>query len=296
VRNRGPGDFWLTAHAAALKNRTPLRVMFELTYTCNFNCPHCYVPPSWRRKKDLSTTQVFDVIRSLAACGCFYLGLTGGEIFLRRDIWKILEFVRRQGMQTILYTNGSLIDKSAAERLSDIGVNKVDITLPGRSRKVFEGITGVRGSHGKVFRAIGHLHKHGVPLGFKTCLLKANQPEIGSILDFCAKLGSPHRLDDGPSVRIDGDRAPLGFAVRDNGADFLKSGHFQCASGISQCAITPQGRLKLCPLVPWPSVDVTRGKFRRVWEELPRLMAGHPYRSRERLTYACPGCAIRRVS
>ena len=58
-------DFWQTLHGIARSGRNPLRVMFELTYACNFHCKHCYVPARYRGTETLSTAQVFDVIRQL---------------------------------------------------------------------------------------------------------------------------------------------------------------------------------------------------------------------------------------
>jgi MoaA/NifB/PqqE/SkfB family radical SAM enzyme len=256
-------DFWQSIHADADNRHLPLRVMFELTYKCNFNCRHCYVPKSWRRKKELDTKSVLDIIKQLRDAGCFYLGFTGGEIFMRTDIWKILKFSRKQGMQIILYTNGSLLDKKNSQRIADMGVNKVDITLPGISEKVFDNVTGVRGSQKAVFSAIDHLHRDKVNLGFKTCLLKANKSEIKAIEAFCAGIKSPHRLDDALSPPI--DRLPVNRITPQK--------LFKCGGGISQCAITPVGQVKLCPLVDWPKIKISRNKkFHQIWEKLPKMI------------------------
>ena len=263
MRTAAYDDFWEKIHHQARENHLPLRVMFELTYRCNFNCRHCYVPRSWRRRKDLNTTGIFAIIRQLKDAGCFYLGFTGGEIFLRPDIWRILEFSERQGMQNILYTNGSLITEQAAKRLAGMGVNKVDITLPGISEKVFDGVTGVNGSCRSVFTAINFLRKHKVNLGFKTCLLKANQGEIKAIEHFCNSLNCQYRLDDSPSPRIDQlmiDRAK-------------PTKTFKCGGGITQCAITPAGQVKLCPAVEWPKTKISRYKtFNQIWTKLPDMI------------------------
>jgi MoaA/NifB/PqqE/SkfB family radical SAM enzyme len=265
--------FWQNIHKSARSSRRPLRVMFELTYRCNFICRHCYVPKTWRRKEDLSTAGVLDIIRQLKAAGCFYLGFTGGEIFTRPDIYKIIEFSRKQGMQVILYTNGSLIDKPAAKRIAAIGVNKVDITLPARNQAVFEAITAVPGSHKAVFTAIEYLQKYKVALGFKTCLVKANQGEIEAIKSFCARLGCQHRFDDSTSPRIDQLMSKQAKS----------SSGFKCGATITQCAITPQGEVKLCPMVAWPGIKISsRQSFSRIWKSLPEMLKA------EKCRVACP--------
>ena len=83
---------------AATRHHLPARVMFELTYRCNFACGYCYVPDSFRKKyqkRELNTKQVFYILDQLKEVGCFYLGFTGGEVFLRQDIWTILWHARK---------------------------------------------------------------------------------------------------------------------------------------------------------------------------------------------------------
>ena len=251
-------DFSRKLHLSARAQNQPLRVMFELTYACNFKCEHCYIPESYRRLKTLNTKQVFDVIRQLKDAGCFYLGFTGGEIFTRPDIKKILKFSSRQGFQTILYSNGSLITKHLAEYIVDLGTNKIDITVPGLSRQVFEKISGLKGSYKKVFSAIGYLMQYKANLGLKTCRLGANAKEIKGIQDFAADLGVKHRLTD----RLLAPWKPL-TAV----------GALKCGSGNSQCAITPDGKLKLCVMLNWPKIKIAQNRgFSKAWAGLTRRL------------------------
>ena len=165
-------QFYIRIHNAAKDKHLPLRVMFELTYRCNFYCQHCYVPLSYRKiseQKELKTKQVLSLLEQLKDIGCFYLGFTGGEPFIREDIMDILWGARRKGFEVLIYTNGSLIDEKIAEQLADLRPNKVDITIPAMSEVSFEAITQMPGSHKKVFNAIDLLYKKGVNLGFKSC-------------------------------------------------------------------------------------------------------------------------------
>ncbi len=273
-------------HKEAKDKHRPLRVMFELTYACNFNCRHCYVPHTYRKRKTLSTADIFAVILQLKDCGCFYLGFTGGEIFTRPDIWKIIGFARKHGLELILYTNGSLINKDGAKRLSDLRVNKVDITIPAISEKTFESITGLVGSHKNFFNAIEYLKRYKVNLGFKTCLLKANQNEIAAIKRFCRTLNAPHRLGDELMPRLDGSLVPYKYRPSATDDNIVKTtgcferiqtqaAHvdelFKCGAGLNQCAISPDGRLKLCLMINWPNTLVKKD-FAQNWERVPLLL------------------------
>jgi len=274
--------FWQDIHKSARDKGYPLRVMFELTYRCNFKCKHCYVPHSYRKYNELKTEEIFSTLDQLKERGCFYLGFTGGEPFMRKDILEILAYARNAGFEVIVYTNGSLINKKIAEKLARFCPNKVDITIPGMSRNVFERISGVLGSRDKVFKAIWLLKKNNVKLGFKSCVLKENQAEISKIENFATSLGALHRLDDMLSARLDGSKEPYKYRgrPRDNSEFKVKNSKlkskigkevcdskelvpgpktknlFKCGVGISQVAITPQGELKMCLMIDYPRYKI----------------------------------------
>ncbi len=78
--------------SVSLEQRLPLRAAFELTYRCNFQCLHCYLPPerrSLKAGKELSGRQVFSILEQMRDIGVIFVGFTGGEVFLRKDIFDI---------------------------------------------------------------------------------------------------------------------------------------------------------------------------------------------------------------
>ena len=86
--------------------------------------------------------EIHRILDQLRDIGCFYLGFTGGEPFMRNDIMDILWYAKKSGFEVIIYSNGSLIDEKIADELADLRPNKVDITIPGMSKDVFEKISG----------------------------------------------------------------------------------------------------------------------------------------------------------
>lgn len=82
----------------AQSKKIPLAIQFDLTYRCHQSCLHCYLPETWRRGEgpgpELSTLQVQAILTQLAAAGTLFLSFSGGEIFLRPDLWTILEEAR----------------------------------------------------------------------------------------------------------------------------------------------------------------------------------------------------------
>jgi radical SAM protein with 4Fe4S-binding SPASM domain len=256
--------------------------MFELTYRCNLRCKHCYIPFSYRNKKELKTEEVFSILDQLSDSGCFYLGFTGGEPLIRKDALKIFNYAKKRGLQTIINTNASLITKSLASTIAQLAPNKVDITLHSMDANSFDRITGVKGSYKKVFAAVDYLHKENVPLGFKTCLLRENESEINKIGRFARSLGAFYRVDNLLSYRLDGSSDPFKYrgSLKDN-TRFLKTKYpranisnnlFFCGSGTRQAAITPSGELKICLLINYPKFKIINESFASAWRKLYHLV------------------------
>jgi len=288
-------------HKAAKNKGFPLRIMFELTYRCNFNCKHCYIPQNYRNYNELKTKEVFSILDQLADIGCFYLGFTGGEPFIREDILDILWYAKKLGFEIIIYTNGFFIDEGIAQQLALLKLNKVDITIPGINRIAFECISGVSGSRDKVFKAIGLLYKKRVNLGFKTCVLKENEKEISQIQDFAYSLSALHRLDDMLLPCLDGSKEPFKYrgALIENSdaSDAQRAAYpiphasgralnqslvnpsanhrelFKCGVGITQAAITPLGELKMCLMIDYPKYKILENSLKDCWQRLKDLVS-----------------------
>lgn len=263
-------NFWQRIHKSAKEKGFPLRAMFELTYRCNFYCKHCYVPFGYRRYKELKTKEAFSILDQLADMGCFYLGFTGGEPFMRKDIMDILWYAKKKGFEVIIYTNGSLINKKKAEGLVGLRPNKIDITIPAMSKAAFERISGVGGSRDKVFRTIDFLYKMGVNLGFKTCVLKENEAEIDEIQKFVESLQALHRLDDTLSARLDGSREPYKYRGVFRNCEATES---RSRRGSEQRAVFAKSEIALSDICDSP-LAMTKV------EKLTRPKAGKPARTK----------------
>ncbi|MCX5694546.1 MAG: radical SAM protein [Candidatus Omnitrophica bacterium] len=297
-------------HSFARENKFPLRVMFELTYDCNFHCKHCYIPKSYKSREELKTKEIFLILDQLKKIGCFYLGFTGGEPFLRKDILEILGYAKKLGFEIIVYTNGSLINNKMAAELSRLRLNKIDITIPAMSKVSFDQISGVAGSRDKVFNAITLLHKKRVNLGFKTCVLKNNEPEIKEIEKFSASLGALHRLDNMLYSRLDGSGKPYKYGKQDSrllvsnyrlplGLDCaipirkdktsVTGSIFECGVGVTQAAITPAGELKMCLMIDRPRYKILETSLVIAWAKLSNLVS----KIKPSKNYRCGKCDLK---
>ena len=125
-------------------------VMLELTWRCNLACDFCYLRHFGVLNKpgaemDLKTIAGF--IESFHEKTHFYL--SGGEPFLRDDIFEISALIRKKGHECGINTNGLLLDRRAALRLLKNPPDYVIFSLHGPA-SVHDKITGLKGTYRKV--------------------------------------------------------------------------------------------------------------------------------------------------
>ena len=88
----------------ALTLGVPLSVHLDLTYRCNEHCIHCYLDQE--DHGEMNTAEIKGVLDQLAAAGVFFLVFSGGEIFLRTDLFELIEHARSLMFCVKLKTNG----------------------------------------------------------------------------------------------------------------------------------------------------------------------------------------------
>jgi MoaA/NifB/PqqE/SkfB family radical SAM enzyme len=79
--------------ARALRLGIPLGVQLDLTYRCNERCIHCYLDHD--DHGEMTLAEITALLDQLADAGVFFLTISGGEIFLRPDLFDILEHAHR---------------------------------------------------------------------------------------------------------------------------------------------------------------------------------------------------------
>ncbi len=171
-------EFHKKITAMAMDKGLPLSGSFELTSRCNFKCKMCYVcSPSNDRKAmeaELTAEQWIELGKQARDAGMFYLILTGGEVFLRKDFQKIYEALIEMGLNITIFTNGSLITPEKARWLGKLPPHRVSITVYGGSPDTYEKVTGSRDGYMNTLRALEALRSEGIRLEVKTTVVEGN--------------------------------------------------------------------------------------------------------------------------
>jgi MoaA/NifB/PqqE/SkfB family radical SAM enzyme len=104
----------------------PSHAQIGLTNACPQNCEYCYNKD--RKGSVMDTDTICKVIADLKKMGLVWLGFTGGEPLLNRDIVKIAESAGDDCAKK-LFTTGCTLTRSLASDLRSAGVFSVSVSL-----------------------------------------------------------------------------------------------------------------------------------------------------------------------
>jgi len=124
----------------------PPVVVWNFTNVCNLRCKHCYQSAGKKLPHELSLEKRLDVIDQLAKEDVFSIAFSGGEPLMDKDIWKVIKRAKENFMYVSVATNGTLITPQVAKRLSDVGVDYVEISLDSVNPEKHDEFRGVKGA------------------------------------------------------------------------------------------------------------------------------------------------------
>ena len=181
----GPDSHGNKPHAPVNRagERRPI-VVWSTTRTCNLNCVHCYTDSRDKvYSGELTTDEGIALINDLALFSIPSLLFSGGEPLMRRDLLRLIEHAARKNVRPVLSTNGTLIDRQAANDLKNAGIVYVGISLDG-IEDVNDKFRGARGAFSRAMNGFENCTAVGQRVGLRLTLTKRNYADLGKIFDF----------------------------------------------------------------------------------------------------------------
>ncbi len=161
----------------------PSRATLELTMRCNLNCHMCH------RDKDndgeLGTKEIKKVIDHLGPVEKVHL--TGGEVFLRRDIFEILDYL--QDKKVSLNTNGTLLTGDKVAKLSKYdNISRIGFSIDGVG-ETHDRIRGFKHAFERTIEAI-RLTSESIPVSVNSVVLGENLSKLDELLLLAKRLSA----------------------------------------------------------------------------------------------------------
>jgi len=181
-------------------DRLPMGAVYEATMRCNLHCEFCYVGDllnlegEWREELSLEA-----LAKAFPEQDGFQVSLTGGEIFMRKDIMSVLDLFRTKGYTCgYLTTNGTIITEERAEALADLAakgfLKHISVSVDG-PKDLHDAARGLKGTFERTTLGLKRLQaaakKAGAPLrvGINTTVAHESLEALDRMVDVASELG-----------------------------------------------------------------------------------------------------------
>lgn len=158
-------------------------VVWNVTRRCNLHCIHCYSDSDNKKYPgELSMSEAMGFFKDLAQLKVPAVLLSGGEPLMRPDLFELASYGRDLGLRFTLSTNGTLINRSIAEKIKRTGFSYVGISLDGigPTNDLFRGKLG---AYCETLRAFRLLKSVGQKVGLRMTLTRHNIADLPRIFD-----------------------------------------------------------------------------------------------------------------
>lgn len=172
----------------------PYWIYVSLSHKCTYNCQMCGVVKILKGF-ELPLDTIKKTFNEIASWNndCV-ITLTGGEIFLRKDIFDIISYGTKNNINIEGVSNGSLITEELACRIVSSGLNNIAVSLDGAKKETHDFIR-QSGAFRKAIGAIKNLVTAKKKIGFGpqisvwTTIMKENVKELFDIAPLVRDLG-----------------------------------------------------------------------------------------------------------
>lgn len=172
----------------------PYWIYVSLSHKCTYNCRMCSVVKILKGY-ELPTETVKRALDEISSWkrDCIIM-FTGGEPFLRKDIFDLINYSVNKGLKQEVVSNGSLIDDELAIKIISSELENIAVSLDGAKEDTHEFIR-ERGAFKKALKAIENLVKakrkigSGPQISVWTTIMKENTKELFDIIPLVRDLG-----------------------------------------------------------------------------------------------------------
>ncbi len=160
-------------------------VVWGITRACNLRCVHCYASATpGADANELTYEEGIALLDDLKAFNVPAVLFSGGEPLARPDCLKLIAYAKNIGLRCTLSTNGLLIDDATADRLAEIGLQYVGVSIDGVEKR-HDKLRGQAGAFRESLAAIDRCVQRGIKVGIRFTVHALNQDDLESIFDLC---------------------------------------------------------------------------------------------------------------
>jgi MoaA/NifB/PqqE/SkfB family radical SAM enzyme len=269
----------------------PSHAQVGLTNLCPQRCGYCY---NRKRSGTAMTTETIErVIADLKKLGVFWLGFTGGEPLLNRDIVRITERASA-GCTVKLFTTGCTLTSELARDLRRAGMLYVSVSLDHWEEEQHDRSRNFAGAYRTALAALDIFRSAGMHVSVSSVLSRTmiRNGEAEQLLEFLAGLGvheawlsevkpsTPEGWNDEYVITEEDRLSLVRLQDRLNREDritvnylghFEGREHFGCTCGDKMVYVDAFGEVGPCVFVPLSHGNVMQEPLPSIYDRMRRV-------------------------
>ena len=156
----------------------------SLTGKCNLHCDYCFYAHEMHDRPDLSQKEWFTFFDELGRLGVRTLTLSGGELFVRKDLFELIDYIIDRRMSYSILSNGTLVDERMIARLDEkkrrLRLNSIQVSIDGSCAEIHDKSRGA-GCFKKAIRGLRLLKEAGFPVTSRVTINRHNVDDLDNI-------------------------------------------------------------------------------------------------------------------
>ncbi|MEO6056448.1 MAG: methyltransferase domain-containing protein [Gemmatimonadales bacterium] len=164
----------------------------QINNACNLSCTHCLVSSGPGENPGLDLASLTRLVDRAVELGLERLYITGGEPFVRRDLFELLQHATRtHGLETIVLTNATAFRRAALTGLDALDHERVrfQVSIDGARAETNDHIRGP-GTFGRALEGARLLVDRGFAVSLTTVVTRENLDELVEIPDLVRQVGA----------------------------------------------------------------------------------------------------------
>src|SRR5208283_5167940 len=102
----------------SMKAKGPLFIVpWRCTFACDSNCVHCISAGKPAVADEVDTAGAIKIVDEVSDFGASFFGITGGQPFLRKDLFEVISYAKKLGLNTSIITDGRLVVPTVFENI-----------------------------------------------------------------------------------------------------------------------------------------------------------------------------------
>lgn len=264
-------------------------------------CAHCYREAGAKVDEELTTEEGKALLDEIAKAGFKIMIFSGGEPFMRDDIFELVAYAKKIGLRPVFGTNGTFITREVAAKLKEIGTMGVGISLDSLDKEKHDKLRVFPGAWDKAVEGMKNCAQVGLPFQIHTTVMDWNEQEIEDITDFAVDIGAvAHHIfflvptgraknieeeslraeqyedlltrimkkQQQVSIELKPTCAPQFMRIAQEMGMKMRFGR-GCLAGTSYCIISPKGKVQPCAYMDMEIGNVRETPFSKIWADSP---------------------------